>query len=90
MIVYFNSQIEYLNRPENKRAASQHGDFEGNGSHLDLLTFYLLKGKHFCGFSLHTSIYVTVSTSLCFERSVLSKDFHYHLAISSVLYKKTF
>lgn len=67
-------------------AASQHADFEGNGAHLDLLTFYLLKEKHFCGFSSYTSIYITECRSPCFKRSVLSKDFHYHLAISSVDY----
>lgn len=47
-IIHFQNRISKFG---NKCTVSQHGDFEGNGTHLDLLRFYLLKEKHFlCGF----------------------------------------
>ena len=60
-IIHFQNKVSKFG---NKCTVSQHGDLEGNGTHLGLLRFYLLKEKHFLWLYLHTSIYITVSRSL--------------------------
>ena len=43
-IIHFQNKVSKFG---NKCTVSQHGDFEGNGTHLGLLRFCLLKEKHF-------------------------------------------